>query len=204
MPFQSVPECAEIVLNATCAGKPIANVLHARLPGGYGTGDIDALAAAVVVATNGTYQPISNGNVLFNDVTCRGLELINDYAKVDGGLSGPGTMGANPLPANVTFCATLRTGKTGRSARGRFYSFPPGDTALSATPNTFTAGYVSDVINMLIDIQTQIAVVGWSLVVVSRFTAKTLRPVGIAFPITSIAARNGLTDSQRGRLTKGH
>jgi len=111
--------------------------------------------------------------------------------------------GVDNLPSNVTWVATLRSAFTGRSARGRFYTMPFTDLGL-ASINAVTSTFATAIIAFLEDVQARVTTNGWEMVVVSRFHNKTPRDPGIFFPITDIVARNLLTDSQRGRLTRGH
>jgi len=204
MAFQSVPETAEVVIRASHASKEIVNVLHARRSGGYNSTQLQDLVDAVGGAVDTAYNAVCNGNVVFNGCSSKGLELINDIEAFSSDPTGSGTQGTDPLPANVSFVTTLRSGLTGRSARGRIYAFPPGSDALDTTPNLFTSTYANAVIAMWVSVHGAIALAGWQMVIVSRFTNLALRPTGVTFPVTDLEARNRLVDSSRGRLAKGH
>jgi len=108
------------------------------------------------------------------------------------------------LPANTSLCLTLRSGLTGRSARGRFYAFPTGDANLSTSPDLFEATYADDLVDMLDDIVTTASAQGWALCILSRFTAGAARTNAVPFIVTNIQARNLTCDSQRGRLPDDH
>ncbi len=203
MPFQSVPDCAEAVINGIADGKPIANVFGFRFPGGYAQSDITALAAALDTEIGADYLPQVSVGVSYGSTLVRGLTLINDFTSVASAAAGVGGVSGGALPSNVTACITLRSALTGRSARGRFYAFPTGDSQ-RLTENRFTSAYLSGLVTFLTGVQTIALSIGWEFSVLSRRTGGALRASGVAFKITSIAARNDLIDSQRGRLPAGH
>jgi len=203
MAFQSVPNCAEAVINCTYGGKAIANVLNFVKSGGYNATDIGNLADAVDDAVGNLYLPVLSDGVAYVSTLVRGLELINDLTQVVTTSAGAGAVTGGPFPANVSLCITLRSGLTGRSARGRFYAMPTGISNQSAT-NTFSSTYVGDVEDFLIGVRSSAAGQGWNMCIVSRRTLNAARPVGVNFLVASIGARNNTMDSQRGRLPAGH
>lgn len=204
MAFQSVPQCAEAVIKGGIGSRTIVNVLNFSFGATYSAANIAQLAAALDTEFNSSYPPLSNGNVVYQGVQVTGLANVNDFTA--GSFSGPtaGSSGTIPLPSNTSLVVTLRTALTGRSARGRFYAWPTGSSNMDTPPDTAKTTYAAALEAMLTDAQLAAAAAGWALVIVSRHTAKTLRPVGVAFPVTAIAVRNLSMDSQRGRLAKGH
>jgi len=203
LPFQSCPNIAECVIHGTIDGVSIANVLHFEQPGGYNQTSMDALTAAVAAQVTALYQLITNESVSFDGVSARGLASIIDISSFDSSATGPGADTSASLPANVSSCVTLRTGFTGRSARGRFYAFPIGTAVLSSV-NTVSTTYASDLVSFLENAASSALLAGWNWVVLSRRTAGVERPFGIGTQITAPELRNRITDSQRSRLPKGH
>jgi len=199
MAFQSVPDTVEVVLDFLMSGTPTANVLHFIKPGGYNQSALDNLAGRVQTQLVDHYLPMLTLTQALNGVRVKGLSTENDLQASNSDDSATGTVVQTALPNNVSLCLTLRTGVTGRSARGRFYCQPPNDGDL-ATPNTVTTTYKNAMIALLGDIVTAANGAGFSLVVVSRFTNKTKRAVGVTFSVTDIIARNTRLDSQRGRM----
>jgi len=204
MAFQSAPQCAEAVIIGTSGAKPIYNVLNFTFGATYSGADVTNLAAAVSTQVMNEYPDLVNGNVTLYGVRAKGLANINDFQHQTAPTPDPGNVGTKPLPANTSLCVTLRSGLTGRSARGRFYAFPTGDANLSTSPDLFEATYAADLVTMLEHISTAAAAQGWAMCVLSRFAANAARPVGIPFIITDIGARNLTCDSQRGRLPADH
>jgi hypothetical protein len=204
MPFQAVPDCAQAVIRCNRNSQEMVNILHFYHPLGYTQSDLDALAAAVDSQVGAHYIHSMAPSVGYLSTDVKGLALVNDLTSIDSTSVGSGDMsGVDNLPSNVTWVATLRSAYTGRSARGRFYTMPFTDLGL-ASINAVTSTFATSVITFLNDVVAQALLAGWTMVVVSRFHNKAPRTTGIYFPITNITARNYLTDSQRGRLTRGH
>lgn len=203
MAFQSAPDCANVIINATYLGKPIANVLSFRKAGGYSEVDLEFLAETIAQQVQTLYKPYCNATVLFDVVTAKGLENIVDFSYASTVAAGAGTAAGSAGPSNVSLCVTLRTGHTGRSARGRFFAFPASLGALSG-PNSFLAAYGDALTAFLVACRTEAPLVGWEQIVLSRHSAGVLRPVAIGYPVTSTIVRNLTVDSQRNRLPNPH
>jgi len=204
MPFQSIPECAEVVIHGQGGSKAIANVLGFWMPGGYLQADLDNLASAIDIAVGADYLPFVAAGSAYIRTDVRGLENVVDLTSSASSQAGPGTMsGTFELPSNVAFCVTLRTGLTGRSARGRFYSWPFADSGLSAV-DTVTTTYANGIKTFVNACLTAGLSEGWYLSILSRRSLGALRPVGVHYTVTNIDYRNRTTDSQRGRLPANH
>jgi len=204
MPFQSIPECAEAVIIGQGGSKSIANVLGFWKPGGYNQTDIDNLAAAIDSVVGSDYLDWVAAGSAYIATTVRGLENVVDLSAINAANAGPGTMaGTFELPSNCSFCVTLRTGLTGRSARGRFYTWPMADSALSAV-DTVTTTYANGIVTTLTGFQSAALAEGWYLSILSRRSLGAVRPVGTHYTVTGIAYRNRSLDSQRGRLPANH
>jgi len=203
MTFVPAPDCAEAVIQATYGGVNIANVINFKKFGGYDQTAIDALAALVDVAVGDAYLGLLSNGVAYSGTTVRGLSDIIDLSGFNDAFAGPGELATAGLPANVTLCITLRTGFTGRSARGRFFAMPTVADQLS-TPDAFVSTFGTQLVSFLTDLKAAALVLGWTMVIVSRFSNGVPRGTAIATPVTNIVARNNLTDSQRHRLPRGH
>jgi len=203
LPFQPAPDCAVAVINASVGTKNIANVLNFHSTGGFNQANLDQLAANIDVICGSDYIPIIHTQVTYLNVSCRGLRTPIDISAVDGTNTGVGTASGTGLNSNVSLCATLRTGFTGRSARGRFFAFPAAGSDLSAV-NEFSTTYANALVAMLQLIQSANATDGWDLVVLSRFSAGVRLATATFLPVTDIVARNRISDSQRHRLPVNH
>jgi hypothetical protein len=203
MTFQSAPNCAEAVIQASFGGVNLANVINFRKLSGYNQDDIDLLATTVDEQVGAHYRTFLSADVTYNGTLVRGLQDELDFTSFDPTHAGVGGLTDDSLPANVTLCATLRTGLTGRSARGRFYMLPTVVTQMT-TPNTFASAVGTALALFLNDLKDATFAVSWDMVIVSRFNAGVKRGTAIANKVTSIEVRNLLSDSQRGRLPAGH
>lgn len=204
MAFQSAPEMAEAVIQCSFGGVAVANVLNfKKLFTPYDQTDIDNLAAAVDATVGSDYLGIIASDVTYSGTLVRGLENVLDLTAFDNTNAGAGALTADSLPANVTLCATLRTGLTGRSARGRFYMLPTVVTNMT-TPNTFSGATGTGLTAFLDAVIAAALVQDWQSVVLSRFTGGAKRTTAIGTRIISVEVRNLTSDSQRGRLPSGH
>lgn len=203
MAFQPADKCVEVVIHATCEGKSVANVFHARRLAGYTQTELDVLSALVAGEVSTHYPPLVHSGVTFNDITVRGLQDENDITSIETMTAVVGTGGAEPQVNNQSFAVKFTTGRTGRSARGRAYMFPCDVSAMSAT-NVMSTAYVESAITMWEQIQTAMAGEGWEFIVLSRFHLGVKRTAAEVFVITDISVTNNLTDSMRHRLPRGH
>jgi len=204
MPFQSAPEVAEAVINYSAGSIAIANVLNYWLPGGYLQADLDALADIVDNSVGTLLLPFMSPVVLYDNVLVRGLSSIIDLSATSNTNSGVGTSGGTvPLPNNVSYCVTHRTGLTGRSARGRTY-MPPITEADILGDNTVTTAYITGILAFFTSLTADALSAGWHFVILSRQTAGVVRPTAIHNDVIQTVSRNNVTDSQRGRLPSGH
>ena len=203
MSFQSAPNCAEAVLQATIGSQQIANVLNFWKPTGYDQADLDALSNAVDARVGSDYLPLVSSGVSYNQTLVRGLENIIDLQSADGTNAGPGTAAGTGIPANNTFCITLRTGLTGRSARGRFYAWPTVASNYTA-PSLLSVTYANALVAFLDAVQVDAFALGWNFVVLSRYSLGAKRTVAIHNNVIANVARNLIGDSQRHRLPRGH
>jgi len=205
MAFLTCPDMASIAIHATNSGKQISNVLHALFSHTPVHADVDALATAMGAAIGGNYEPLMSDNLLLADVTVTGLTNPVDVQSTFPFGSSPGSASGNPLPANNSLVVTLYSGFTGRSARGRVFSFPTGNSNIASTGgDLYTTGYVTAIEGFWASIVAAIAAAGWTPVILSKQIGGVPRSAGHGYAITSVVARNGVADSQRRRLPKGH
>lgn len=109
-----------------------------------------------------------------------------------------GGVGTDPLPSNVAYCVTFLTSARGRSFRGRNYVAGFGDGQF--TGNIITSGVRTALLAFYTELLAATEALGWSMVVVSRFTAGAPRVTGVTTPITGFTTFDTVADSQRRRL----
>lgn len=201
MTFQPAVNCAEIVINATSGGKPIANVMNCLFNAPYSQSDLDAVSDAVDQAVVDDYIPFMATTVNYLNTTVRGLTSIVDLISINADNAGPGTRSGDPRPNNCTMCFRLSTGFTGRSARGRFYAFPLTDNDVTA-PNVASATYAAGIIEFLESVRDLLPGFDASLVILSRQNGGVVLPAGVPRFVTTIDYHDLNLDSQRGRLPR--
>jgi len=203
MTFQPAPNCVELVVRGTIGFKPVANVLNFWKPTTYNLTDIQDLADAANAQTVAHYLPIMGNGVAYSECFVRGLSTIIDISAANASGAGAGSAAGVCLPSNSSFVVTLRTGFTGRSARGRFYAWPTG-SGNQVDAGTVSIGYGDAVVTLVTAYKTAAAALGFQMVVLSRQSGGVRPATATHIPVTLIEHRNLELDSQRRRLPTGH
>lgn len=199
MPYQRVPFTVQAEVRYVAGTIPFVNTLYFQKPGGYSETDVAEIADYVDVwASSGVIQLLSN-TVSYTYTTVRGLDAENDFLVV-ADANGPVTGGSiSPrLPMNVAICVSLRTGLTGRSARGRNYigGLPEAEVSL----DTISSNLQNLIVTEYNALRTGAALIGWTQVVVSRYANGVKRATAVVFPTTAPLLADARVDTQRKRL----
>lgn len=201
MAFQPVENTAQIDIMFSYLGSVMQNSLHAEyLFGAYDQTALASLANAVDAWVVASYKPLVSNVINYDRVEVRGLAIENDLVEINLDGAGVGGVGVACLPLNVTKCISLRSGLTGRSARGRFYSIGMVETHMATTRTIVTTTYESALIAALTALVSSVFAVNWVLVITSRWHNKVKRDEGVNFPVAEIISVNRTTDSMRSRL----
>jgi len=120
-------------------------------------------------------------------------------ATFSSGLPSAGTNGQPALPGNVTICVSLRTGLTGRSARGRWYWVGLGEGQV--VDNNLTGGVAVSITAAMDALLSAMNAISSAPIIVS-FESNGAPRVGgpVKFFITDALMVDTVIDSQRGRL----
>lgn len=201
MPFVAVPATIKASLFYTLNGQPAMNRIHvgvsATLPTVLGcAGVATALADWWLGNAQGLVGPT---------MALRAVEAIS-IAEPNGpqftfsaGLPAAGTGTSPCLPGNNAFCVSLRTGLTGRSARGRWYW--AGLQEGQVVENVVDSGAVASIVGAIDNLKDAILAIDATPVIVSYVANKAPRPGGpVKFVIIDALATDNIVDSQRGRL----
>ena len=159
------------------------------------------LAASVDAQVGAFFLPLMRDTVTYSQVVVRGLTSNIDLEAVNADNTGPGTGAGGPLPNHTTYCLSLRTGLTGRSARGRFFTVGIQASQLTAI-NVVSSTYRDDWIEALNTMASEALIVGWTLSVVSRQNAGVPLDPGVARTVTDIIGVDLQVDTQRRRMPK--
>lgn len=200
MAFQSVPDCASCFVGFTQNAVPIGFTLYFQKSGGYTETDLEDLAADMDAWVSDELLPILSNNIVYNEVTVRGLENEEDFEVVNSTSAGAGTVAENGLPNSVTLAIARLSGFTGRSARGRIYLPGIPEGALGTNENEFLNADVNTWVAVFLEILNYAITHGWIEVIISRVKDGLKRSEGVAFAVEGWEARDNKVDTQRRRL----
>jgi hypothetical protein len=199
MPFQSVPNTVQANIRYTLNGVQAENVLHFKKGGAYVQADLDALAAAIDDWVHDSWIAHFNGSTVYRETVVTGLTLENDLQATNSTNVGDTGAGGAGQANNVTKAIMLKSGFTGRSARGRLFIIGMPSAAM-ATTTTMNQGFIDDLIDALLALKAIVEALGWLWVIVSRYHNGAPRATGTTFNVTTITTSDTTTDSMRSRL----
>ena len=198
MPFQAVPNVAQIVLEGIVDGQLTVNDLYFEISGG---GITSVNLAELVDAMNNWFTGVLAAPLSPNWTAQRtiGIDLTS--------VTGPRREASTPTigggdgeaaPNNVAACVSLRTENRGRSFHGR--NFVPGIPNSEITLNTLSPTIISALTTAYFGlVGPGTFLPGWQLVVVSRITGGAVRAVGIATPVVDTIMTTNKVKSMRSR-----
>lgn len=201
MAFVPAPNIVKIAWFYTLNGEPAMNRLHVNLLTAEPTaGDCATLAAAAADWWVTTAAPLVSVNMSLREVQAVSLAVQNGpQATFSAGLPQVGAVGGDSLPGNVAFCISLRTGLSGRSARGRW--FWGGLAEGQVTANVVNSGVVTSIVSAIDGLINAIEALSAIPTIVSYVSNNAPRVGGpVYFNITDALAVDAIVDSQRGRL----
>lgn len=198
MTFQAVPDTIQTEIIFSCPGGIVSeNILYWK-KSGYIEDDVEELAIAIDSWCGTVWRELVASNVLYLRTEAKGLASITDSQFIKNTGSGVGAQPATELPNEVAFVVSFRSAFTGRSARGRIYLPPPSAEDMDDT-NHVTAMYADAASSAYDTLRSDMAVAGFTQVIVSRYTLGAKRPVAVTFDVQNALYTDLLVDSQRGR-----
>lgn len=198
-PFAPVDNTAKIEIRQRLSGQNILTRLFFQIDEQVQSGNLADLCEAVSQAWVDNFAPLVSVDLSLVEVY--GLDVSQENG-VEHTVStgGVGTLVQDALPNNVTLAVSFRTGRSGRSYRGR--AFWPGLTENqvdSNTVNTTTVNAIQDAWeNFSIDVSSNAP--GWYHVVASYCQDGEWLTTGEATRVTSYVIVDPIVDSQRRRL----
>jgi hypothetical protein len=200
MVYQPVLNVAKLELNFRLQGEDLVNILHIQAPAAIGALEVAAIAGFGFALWNGNLQVFMSNEIALESVVCTDL-TIEDGQQFTFVPQTPsfGLVASQSMPNNIALVASHRTGRSGRSYRGRTYLGGIPETAVAQ--NQVSAQYASDIAGIWELWRTQTEDDGYFHVVVSRVQNKIVLPEAIATPvrITQVGRR---IDTQRRRLPR--
>ena len=178
----------------------ISNTLYVKQDNPVTPSDLTDLAATAANLWAQNIMPKLSSSTNFVLVSAKDLTtqngLVFDYTDTPlplrGGVSG------QPLPSNVAVVLSLRTGRAGRSYRGRVYL--GGFSETQSDGNYMFGNLLEQLRTGLLQVINGLNTGSRNVVVVSRFFENNPRSTGVTTPITSVTARTVRLASQRKRL----
>jgi len=199
MPFQSVPNTAEIIIRGTLGGQNIVNTFYAQFPGGYDQTDLDNLADEVDSWVDAEWLPIISNKYAYVSTDVRGLDEEFDLTSSNNDSAGVGAISGDALPNNVALSVKRRSNFTGRGARGRIFVAGLPEDAID-TPNHISDAFVTAVEDALNEFQSYLTTAGAVGVIVHRVSEGASLPVAVVFTLIEWVVMDQVIDSMRRRL----
>jgi len=190
-----IPKCIQGTLFAenTDTGQQLLHVFDFEGPTTPVTAaDCQAVDNLLVGWWAGTYRSVCATNVRAIRAVAVGRDQF-EGATWEIAMSTDGTRIGTPNPTEVTLAVKMAGNNTGRSRRGRKYSFPAVTTDLaSGTSDRFTNAYINLVVGAMEQLRAAASTAGYPMRVASNVRA-------VLYPISHILATDDLLDSQRRR-----
>lgn len=198
MAFIEVPDCIEFVMKYTQHSQTVVNTLWFNKQGTDPIIPADLAAGCAALANwhEVDLAPLQDDGITLYEISAR------DHSEQDGAIfaltvDSPGELAGTGQPGNVTATITFRTGRAGRSFRGRNYIV--GLTEEQTSANQLVAGVADDYVEAYEAMNSDMANIDLLHVVVSRYHNKAARGSGIFTEVTQYTMENNL-DSMRTRL----
>lgn len=201
MTFQSVPDTVAVELRYRMRLKPMENILYFHYDVPYDVNDLEELAQLIKGGWIADAKPNLSADLTLDEVYAKSLNLPIDIQHSEFVIPPEaGSVVVEAEPSNVALCISLRSGLTGRSARGRIYV--PGIPGSVVVGDVVTTGFGAAMLNWLDTMRTELAGLTTppTWVIVSRRTAGAERPTGVTFPVATAIITDYTVASQRGRL----
>jgi hypothetical protein len=208
MPFVPVPNTVAVDVVYELDSQSIENTLYFSKATAVAPEDLAALVEKVNETIRGNLIPLLSNVIHLLRVVGTLLDVVEGLVYVSTtSLPLAGGISEEPVPSNVAGCISLRTGLSGRSFRGRNY-IPAIPNSLVSL-NTMSSVFTTDVEGAYAQLRTNVDEIGWTHVIVSRFSGFTIvdsrkvptpREEGIATPVINSFFVDATVDSQRRRL----
>lgn len=199
MEFQPVPNTCEVVCHFIQDLQKVVNIFHFHKDGGWSAADLGNLAQAVMDWWIADIKPLVNQSVKLESVSARDLSTESGASALKiPAVDQIGTGDVSTLPNSATLAVSLRTGKNGRSYRGRSYFV--GIDPTEVDKNTVSQSYTTAVQTAYNALRSTVAPsLACEMCVVSRYHNKARRDTAETNTVTAVTI-DPTVDSQRRRL----
>lgn len=199
LPFQPVPLAAEVQVRSNLNGQEVENTFNFTSTFGWGQDELDALTAAVDAWVGASYLPNLASALIYGQTYARGLREPIEFESSNTASAGAGSGGTTTAPNNQAWAISRRTGRTGRSARGRIFlaGIPDND---KLDDNHIKLATVEGWQTIMAALDAAAFAAGWTEVIVSRVQAGVRLATALTYPVTEWVVVDNVLDSQRRRL----
>jgi len=199
MPFQSVPNAAQVSVVGSLDGNDCVNTYYFTHDGSWGMTELQALADAIDSVVGSNMLPIVSPNYDYLRTEARDLRTPIAIMTTSDASAGPGSKTGAAVPNNAAISVKRSSGHTGRGARGRVYFPVTTDGNLSA-PNLISTAFHDALLGLLDSFTTIAEGVDWAAVIVSRTGPGTSPTVAVVYTLVEWVIVNFVVDSMRRRL----
>lgn len=201
MPYQPVPDTAEVVAKYDYFGTIWINTFYYQGSSGWTITELDELLVAVGDALAANLKPLLSSFMEYVGVEGRGLRSEFDLYSSYAGGAGVGGIANNIVAGQAAYCVTRYSALTGRSARGRVYLPSPTTNQLDSNDHNYvTVSYSNAVLSALQEVSDAASGAGWDAVIVSRVQDGVVLAEAETYPQTGWRVRDLRLDTQRRRL----
>lgn len=199
MAFIPVPDCALAVIKFTQGTMEFSNTLWFKKTD-FTLVEQTALANQVDYYM-ATYKSFMASNCSYVSTTVYDMRSEIAPIVVDTSNAGEGSdITDQIIPISDAVVLTLYTAVRGRSGRGRI--FATGFSEASMQNQRWDSTIIANVEGWYEAIKDGVSAIGWTPVVVSRYTGGAPRESGVSYPVTTWEVRSSLPGSQRRRIDR--
>lgn len=199
MPFIPLPNGMRAEIRMTLDGQQVEHVLHIIAGNAPNAEDCQNVADIIDDWMGDTYLALLSPDLTYRFTYVRSLADSEAPEASQDANGGVGTQVGDALPNNVSIAMALRTGFTGRSARGRVKLTGLTANDLAST-NTLDPTRAVNFTSAWETLQTNLGGDGYVWSVASFYSDGAPRAIASALAITDILFVDLTLDSQRRRL----
>jgi len=197
MPFLATPQGIEVKLIMSQNSIPVVNVWHVKAAGAVTPADLTSVMGQFDSWLTASYANIIQPSVLFTEWIVTDISVAGGAQVTQVPTTANGQATGSQSAANAAFVASLRTGLSGRSNRGRTYV--PGISQSSIVDAQHVAGAYATAVNAsFVTLISALTLAGYKLCVLSKYLAGVLRVAGLLIDIIQVITDTKI-DSQRRR-----
>lgn len=198
MVFVPIPNVSQHNVNMRWLGQEVQNTFHVQHESQPTQGMISAVNDVIISWWNTDLAPLISDEV--SGVSVIGTDMTEQFGTqftTPFPANSEGDVVVASLPSGTSLAISWRTGRSGRSYRGR--TFHVGLTEGFVEGNEITTTHRDALYLAYTALLTDLATEGTPMVVASRFSNNAPRTTGIATVVTSLVIDTAI-DSQRRRL----